>query len=198
MQVIDTPEHSALTYVPRTPELALVTGVALVQGRHAGLKLDIAPFGDPELVPAEEVWLSDDGDALAFRAAGERYEVRSTARHDRLLFAAAVDLASRDRPLRHDGRDRIEVLFEQGRLDSLHVGRYEEGDPDEYVTVVFRDAGMFLVRAAPHERVRLRSLVISDRVIVAETGSGQLRYEVDAEPFLLDLLASLVSLGPDR
>jgi hypothetical protein len=193
MHLIDPPEYSAMTYVPRTPELALVTGVGLVHDGRAGLWLDVSPFGDPALVPVEDVTLSRDGGTLAFGAAGERYEVRSDAPCDRILFAAMADLASRAAPLRHHGKDRIEVLFEHGLLESLRVGRYEEGDPDAYFTVIFRTEGMFFVRAAPHERVKLRTLAMDRGVLTGSAQERELRYEVDADPYLLDLLGALIA-----
>lgn len=189
---ITDPENSALTYIPRMPELALVTGIGLVHGKEPGLWLDVAPYGDPELVRADDFMLSDDGGTIRFVAAGETCQVDSGAACDRILFSAMADIASRAVVLRHDGRDRIEVLFEQGRIESLRVGRFEEGNPEDYFTVIFREQGMFYVRGAPHARVPLRSLIMRGEALVAVAEGREFRYEVQSEPFLLDLLGRLI------
>jgi len=189
------PEHSAVTYVPRTPELALVAGVALVHGRDVGVQLDVSPFGDPELVAVDGSTLSPDGGAVAFSSGDVRYEIRSAAPADRVLFAAMADLASGARRMSHDGTDRIEVVFEHGRLESLWVGRFEQGDPDAYFSVVFRNGETFFVRGAPHERLRLDALAMNGRVLVATAGERTESYELDAEPFLRDLLGALLAAG---
>lgn len=195
MNVIDSPEHSALTFVPRSAELALVTDVALVHGPQGGLALDLSPFGDPELAPVRDLSVAPDGGAVRFDAAGEQYEVRSGAPCDHILFGAMAELAGRGRSMRHDGTDRIEVLFEHGRLESLRIGRFEEGDPDAYVSVIVREEGMFSMRYAPRERVRIRRLRMDGAVLIAQGEERSVRYEIDAEPFVLDLVGALIAVG---
>jgi hypothetical protein len=197
MQEVTNPEYSALIYVPRAKDLRLVFDLGLSVAEAGGFVFDVEPYGDADYRPASNVEVNQQRTSMSFDVLiddrAESFRVRSTRACDAVLFDAVERIRAQGFEFRPDDKDRVDVLFRDGVLESLDIGRHEEGDAEDYITLILRDNHWFYVRGNPSQRIPVRQVAVSAGVLSCVSDDKVFRYELQSQPLIADLVGRLLS-----
>jgi hypothetical protein len=194
-----TPELSAFKYDPGINDLILGMGHALCfNQRSQRFEFDKNPFGDPHLVPMNNVLLSDDYSRLAFEAKYERRErqfvITAANECHRIMFELFARLNASGFKTADGDADHVQVHFEKDRLSSIEI--YKHPKPLEELTDalhIFGEAGQyFLVKQQPWRKLRLSSLTMQGNALISRSADEELVYTLDVQPVILETVTRLV------
>ncbi|MDO1528079.1 hypothetical protein QMK61_04460 [Fulvimonas sp. R45] len=196
MQEISNPEYSAFIYIPRAKDLRLVVDVGLNLVEPAGFTFDVNPYGDPDFRPVTRVEVDAGRTSLNFEVltqdGPEAFRVQSSNPCDRELFDAIDQARESGFKFHADDEDRVEIVFHHGVLDSLDIGRHEQGDIEDYITLILRDGEWLYVRGNPSQRIPVKQVRMQDRTLTCVSAAGPLQYQLRNQPFVVRLVDRLL------
>jgi hypothetical protein len=198
-------EITSLKYDPSLAELMIGVGHPFFFNQKSQrFELDINPFGDTNLIPMNNVAISNDHSQLTFdakyRRKQQQFSITAANEHERILFEVFARLNANGLTTEDYEADKVELHFENGKLTLIQI--YKRPKPAEELVDSLRivgDAdGYRLIKQCPWRKFGLAAIEVNDNKLISRSADEEFVYTLDLQPVILDAVKRLVdgSLSP--
>jgi hypothetical protein len=199
------PDASAFKYNAPIRDLTLGVGHALSFNlRSQRFEFDKNPFGDPHLVPMDNVVLSDDFSQLAFQATYQRkqrqFVIAAANECHRIMFEFFARLNASGFNTEDGDADHVELHFQQDRLASIEIYKHPKPLEDLVDSLhIFSEADRYyLIKSGPRRKFELSSITMDGNKLISRSADEEFVYNLDVQPVILETVQRLVKCSLTR
>lgn len=191
----------AFKYDPSIRDLTLGIGHAFCFSQISQrFELDQNPFGDPNLVPMNNVVFSDDFSQLTFDARYQRkhrqFVITAANEHQKTMFEFFARLNEKGFKTEDNDADKVDLLFKDGKLDSIEIYKYSEGCELLDSLHIFSEAGHYiLLKHRPRRKFNLSSIRVDHHKLISRSADEEFVYNLDVQPVIYEAVKRLVDGG---
>ena len=161
------------------------------------------PHGDPNLIPMNNVVMSDDFSQLSFDAKyqGKQQQFQITAIHecDKVMFELFSRLLNNDLLAVDKDLDDLQLVFEKGKLQSIEGYKHsKENDMLDSLDVFIEEGNYTLLKHSPRRKVNLNSIVVDDNKLIGRSADEEFVYDLDVQPLISETIKRLLNSSVPR
>lgn len=194
------PDACAFKYNPAISDLTLGIGLGFsFNFRSQKFELDQNPFGDPNLVPMNNVAVSDDFSQITFDARYQRKQRQfvMTAANEchKIMFELFARVNATGFTIADSDADHVELHFEQGRLSLIQIHKRPKPLEDlvDWLDIV-READRYcLLKQRPRSKVDLKSVTVDEHKLISRSADEEFVYPLDVQPVILETVKRLIA-----
>lgn len=192
-------DDCAFKYNPASRDLTLGIGHAFsFNYRSQKFELDQNPFGDPNLVPVNDVVFSSDFSQLTFDARYQRkqrkFAITAANEYQKIMFEFFARVNATGFTTEDCDADHVELHFEKGKLSLIRI--YKRPKPLQHLVDSLRIIGeadhYSLIKQAPWRKFNLNSLVVNNNKLISRSAEEEFVYPLDVQPVILETVKRLV------
>ena len=160
-------------------------------------ELNQDPYGDPDLVPMNNVELNEAAHQLTFEAEyqgkPQQFEITASFEPEKIMLDLFSQLNNQEKLVTGEDVDDMQLIFEKGKLNSIRIFKHtKEFEILDSLNIKSDNGNFSLIKQKPWRKFDLKAIGVDNGNIVSESAEEQFSFHLDVQPIILDTVKKLV------